>query len=55
MKFAPDGGVLGDIDSYLHCSVNGGSIAELGTDDYYKTGNKHDNNTMTDIYILKPH
>ena len=38
MQFAADAGTQSHRDSVLHCRVNGGEIAKLGTADEYKTG-----------------
>ena len=38
MRFAPDAGTQNHLDSVLHCRVNGGEMARLGTADAYKTG-----------------
>ena len=38
VRFAPDAGTQSHRDSVLHCRVNGGEIAKLGTADEYKTG-----------------
>ena len=38
VQFAADAGTQSHRDSVLHCRVNGGEIAKLGTADEYKTG-----------------
>ena len=38
VQFAADAGTQSHLDSVLHCRVNGGEIAKLGTADEYKTG-----------------
>ena len=38
VQFAADAGTQSHYNSKLHCRVNGGEIAKLGTADEYKTG-----------------
>ena len=49
VQFAADAGTQSHYNSKLHCRVNGGEIAKLGTADEYKTGTLKSYNFM---YLL---